>query len=452
MNIIIVGCGKVGQKLAEQLSREENQNITVIDLKYNVVQDLINKYDLTGVVGSGASVDILKEAGIEDTDLFIAVTASDELNLLTCLIAKKAGGCQTIARVRNPEYRKEMRLIHEDLGLALIINPEQAAADEMARVLKFPSAIKIDRFAKGRVEILKFKIPDGSILENMAVCNISSKVNTDMLICGVERGEDAFIPNGNFILRSGDIISVIAHPKNVTDLFKTIGMKTTRVKNTIIVGGGETGYYLAKNLLKTGISVKIIDQNEKRCEKLSELLPKATIICADGTDSNVLFEEGLTDTESLVALTNIDEENILLSLFVKNKSNAKVITKINRIDYHEVVSNLNLDTIVYPKNITAESIAHFVRSKINSIGSNIETMHKIMDGKAEALEFMISKESPIANIPLEKLHLIDSVLIACIHRNGKVIIPRGKDEIIEGDTVIVITTKTGLNDISDIIA
>lgn len=451
MKIIIVGCGKVGQKLAEQLSQEENQNITVIDLKHSIVQDLINKYDLMGVAGSGASINTLTEAGIEDADLLIAVTGSDELNLLTCLIAKKTGGCQTIARVRNPEYRKEMRLIYEDLGLALIINPEQAAADEMARVLKFPSAIKIDRFAKGRIEILKFKIPDGSILENMAVCNIPSKLNTDMLLCGVERGEEAFIPNGNFILRSGDIISIIAHPKEVTDLFKTIGLKTNRVKNTIIVGGGETGYYLAKNLLKSGISVKIIDRDEERCDKLCQLLPKATIICADGTDSNVLLEEGLSTVESLVALTNIDEENILLSLFAKSKSNAKIITKINRIDYNEVISNLELDSIVYPKNITADNIVHFVRSKINSIDSNIETMHKILDGKAEALEFLIGEDSPIANIPLGHLKLIESALVACINRNGKVIIPRGKDCILPGDTVIIITTKTGLNDISDII-
>lgn len=451
MKIIIVGCGKVGQKLAEELSQEENQNITVIDLKHSIVQDLINKYDLMGVAGSGASIDTLTEAGIEDADLLIAVTGSDELNLLTCLIAKKTGGCQTIARVRNPEYRKEMRLIHKDLGLALIINPEQAAADEMARVLKFPSAIKIDRFAKGRIEILKFRIPDGSILENMAVCNIPSKLNTDMLLCGVERGDDAFIPKGNFILRSGDMISIIAHPKEVTDLFKKIGLKTNRVKNTIIVGGGETGYYLAKNLLKSGISVKIIDRDEERCDKLCQLLPKATIICADGTDSNVLLEEGLSTIESLVALTNIDEENILLSLFAKSKSNAKVITKINRIDYNEVISNLELDSIVYPKNITADRIVHFVRSKINSIGSNIETMHKILDGKAEALEFFIAEDSPIADIPLENLKLIDSVLIACINRNGKVVIPRGKDMLLAGDTVIVVTTKTGLNDISDII-
>ena len=451
MNIIIVGCGKVGHKLAEELSLEENQNITVIDLKYNVVQNLINKYDIMGVVGSGASIDTLNEAGIKDADLLIAVTGSDELNLLTCLIAKKSSNCQTIARVRNPEYKKEMSIIQKDLGLALIINPELTAADEMARVLKFPSAIKIDQFAKGRIEILKFRIPDGSVLENMPVYNISANLKTDLLLCGVERGDEAFIPKGNFVLNSGDMISVLIHPKDVTSLFKTIGLKTNRVKDTIIVGGGTTGYYLAKNLLKSGISVKIIDKDLDRCNKLCQLLPKATIINADGTDSSVLLEEGIEKAESFVALTNIDEENILLSLYAKKMSSAKVITKINRIDYSDVIPDISLDTTVYPKNLTADGIVRFVRSKIKSAGSNIETMHTILDGKAEALEFYISSNSPVLGKPLEQLKLRDDVLIACIYRGGQIIVPRGKDEILENDTVIVITTHIGMTDISDII-
>ena len=451
MKIIIVGCGKVGQKLASQLCTEENQNVTVIDLNYEVVQNLINKYDIMGVAGNGVHLDTLTEAGIEEADLFIAVTGSDELNLLACLIAKKAGNCQTIARVRNPEYSKEMQLVSKDLGLALIINPEQTAADEIARVIKFPAAIKIDRFAKGRVEILKFRIPDGSILENMAVYNIPSALKTDVLICGVERGDEAFIPKGSFVLRGGDVISVLTHPKNVNTLFKTIGLPPHKVKSTIIVGGGETGYYLAKNLIKSGISVKIIDKDLIRCEKLCQLLPKATVIHADGTDSSVLLEEGIASTDSLVALTNIDEENILLSLFAKSKSDAKVVTKINRIDFTNVISSLPLDTIVYPKDITAERIAHFVRSKANTEGNNIETMHKILDGKAEALEFYVNSDSPLSDIPLESLKLRADVLVACIYRNGTVFIPRGKDSIATGDYVIVVTTQSGMSDITDIL-
>lgn len=450
MNIIIVGCGKVGQKLAEQLNMEDDQNITVVDLRYRVVQDIINQNDVMGVVGSGTSLEILNEAGIKDADILIAVTGSDEINLLTCLIAKKAGNCRTIARVRKPEYSKEIDLFKDDLGLAMTINPEQAAANEIARVLKFPSAIQIDTFAKGRVEILKFRIPENSVLDNMEILEIGSKFKCNVLICGVERDDSAFIPGGNFILKSGDAISIVGSQQDTLNFFKKIGIKTHKVKDAMIVGGGATAFYLAHNLLKSGIEVKIIEQNPETCDRLCTLLPKATIINGDGTESRTLLEEGIEHTESFVSLTNIDEENILISLFAKSKSNGKVVTKINRIAYDEVISDLPLDTIVYPKNITAEYIVRFVRAKKNSIGSNVETMHMILDGKAEALEFRIKEKSPVSNIMIENLPIKDNTLIACINRKGKIITPKGKDVILPGDTVIVVTTKTGYKDISDI--
>lgn len=451
MNIIIVGCGKVGQKLAEQLNMEDEQNITVVDLRYRVVQDIINQNDVMGVVGSGTSLDTLTEAGIKDADILIAVTGSDEINLLTCLIAKKAGNCRTIARVRKPEYSKEIELVKDDLGLAMIINPEQAAAHEIARVLKFPSAIQIDTFAKGRVEILKFRIPADSVLHDMTISEISSKLKCNVLICGVERSDSAFIPGGSFTLRCGDIISIVGSQEDTSNFFKKIGIKTHKVKNTMIVGGGATAFYLAKNLLKSGIDVKIIEQNPDTSEKLCTLLPKATIINDDGTDSQKLLEEGIEHFDSFVALTNIDEENILISLYAKSKSNGKVVTKINRITYDEVIDDLPLDTIVYPKNITAEHIVKFVRAKKNSIGSNIETMHLIFDGKAEALEFRIKDNSPVSGTTLENLHIRDNTLIACINRNGSIITPKGQDIILPGDTVIVVTTQKGFKDISDIL-
>lgn len=451
MKIIIVGCGKVGQKIAEKLSQEKEHDITVVDLRRNVIQDLINQYDIMGVAGNCAEIDILTEAGIVDADILIAVTGSDELNLLTCLLAKKAGGCQTIARVRKPEYGKSLHLFKEDLGLAMIINPEQAAALEIARILRFPTAIQIDTFAKGRVEILKFKIPEGSVLDNLSIAEMSQKVGCDVLICGVVRGDEAFIPGGDFVLKSGDFISIVSSVKSGADFFKKIGIKTNRVKDTMIVGGGEIAYYLAKLLTATGIKVKIIEKNTERSEELCQLLPKATIINADGTDNRVLLEEGIEYAESFVSMTNIDEENILLSLFAKSKTNGKLITKINRIAYDEVISNLDLDTTIYPKNITAEYIVKFVRAKKNSIGSNIETMHIILDGKAEALEFRIRENSPIAGTPIEKLSLKNNILITCINRKGKIIIPRGKDVIESGDTVIVVTTRAGFKDIKDIL-
>lgn len=451
MNTIIIGCGKVGQKLAEKLSQEENQNITVVDLQDKVVQEIINKYDAMGVVGSGASVEVLLEAGIENADILIAVTGSDEVNLLTCLIAKKTGNCQTIARVRKPEYSKELHLFKDDFGLTMVINPELTAANEMARVLRFPSAIEIDTFAKGRVEILKFKVSEGSVLDNLAVGEINSKFNTDILVCGVERGEDVFIPGGNFVIEQGDKVSIVAAPLNGSDFFKKIGIKTNRVKDTIIVGGGETAYYLADKLLHRGIKVKLIEKNKLRCEELCVELPKATIINADGTERSVLEEEGIEKAESFVALTNIDEENIMLSLFAKSQMEGKIVTKVNRVSYDDIISGLELDTVIYPKDITAEYIVRFVRAKMNSLDCDIETMHFILDGKAEALEFAIKENSPVAGISLEELSLKENVLVACINRQGKIIIPRGHDKILAGDTIIVVTTSRGFREASDIL-
>lgn len=450
MNIIIVGCGKVGQKLAEKLSQEKEHNITVIDTRYDVVQDLINEYDIMGVCGSCSDLDTLTEAGVSDADLLIAATGADELNLLTCFMAKKAGGCQTIARVRNPEYAKELHIFKEDLGLAMIINPEDAAAREIARILRFPSVIKIDTFAKGRVEILKFKVTSNSPIAGLKLYEVSSKFGGEVLVCGVERGDSAYIPNGDFMIEAGDLVSIVASPAESVDFFKKIGIKTNSVKDTMIVGGGATAYYLAKHLISSGIRVKIIEKSATRCEKLCELLPSASIINADGTENRVLLEEGLERAESLVTLTNIDEGNILLSLFAKTIMRGKIVTKVNRIAYDEVIDGLDLDTVIYPKNITADYIVRFVRAKKNSLGSNIETMHLILDGKAEALEFRIAENSPIANVPLEQLKLKDNTRIACINRKGTIITPHGKDTILPMDTVIVVTTNTGAKDISDI--
>ncbi len=452
MNIIIAGCGKVGQKLAEKLSYEDDNDITVIDLNRTAVKDTTNLYDIMGVIGNCTSMETLSDAGIKDADILIAVTGSDEINLLSCLIAKKMGNCQTIARVSKPEYTEEIKLIKDDLGLAMVINPEQIVASEIARILRFPTAIHIDTFAKGRVEILKFKVPEDSVLNNYRIADIPSTLNCDILVCGVERDDDVFIPGGDFVIRSGDFVSIVAAPKKGSEFFRRIGIKTNRVKDTTIVGGGDTAYYLAKRLSQTGIKVKIIEKNPARCEELCQLLPKTHIVNADGTDNKVLLEEGIAYTESMVSLINLDEENILLSLFAKSQTDkCKIITKINRTAYDKVISKLDLDTIIYPKDTAADYIVKFVRAKKNTLGSNIETMHRILDGKAEALEFHISEDSPVIGLSLQELSIKKNVIIACINRNGQVIIPRGYDEIKHGDTVIVVTTIEGLDDISDIL-
>ena len=451
MNVVIVGCGKVGEQITKQLSQESDMNITVIDQSPDVVYTVSTQYDVMAVAGNGVSLDVLNEAGVKNADILIAVTDSDELNLLICLVARKAGNCRTIARVRNPEYSKEAPLFKNDLGLAMIINPEEAAAGEIARVLRFPTAIKIDTFAKGRVEILKFKVPSDSLLHNLPVMDIPAKLECDILVCGVERGDKAIIPHGGFVLESGDLVSIVASPKNASQFFKKIAIKTNRVKDVMIVGGGTITYYLAEKLLQTGIQVKIFEQSSEKCAHLCQKLPQATVINADGSDKRILLEEGLANTEAFVALTNIDEENILLGLYAKSQSKAKVVTKINKIAFDEVINNLDLDTTIYPKNITAEYIVRYIRAKKNSIGSNIETMHLILDGKAEALEFNIRENSPVANQRIEELSLKKDILIACINHHGKIITPRGYNVIEPGDTVIVVTTRTGLKDISDIL-
>lgn len=451
MNIIIAGCGKVGEKLIEKLCLENEHNITVIDTDNAVLNDVVNRYDVLGVVGNSINLDTQLDAGIKKTDILVAVTNSDAINLLTCLIARKAGNCMTIARVRKPEYNKEINLFKEDLGLAMVINPELAAATEIARILRFPTAVKIDTFAKGKVEILKFKITENSILDNFKIADIAQKLSSDVLVCGVERNDKAFIPRGDFIMKSGDYVSIVVSSNNESQFFKKIGLKTGKIKNTTIVGGGEIGYYLARELSQKGIGVKIIEKDIERCERLCELLPKVSVINGDGTDNNLLLEEGLEHADSFVALTNIDEENIILSMFARTITDGKIITKINRITYDDVIGSLDLGATIYPKNITAEYIVRFVRAKNNSMGSNIETMHLILNGKAEALEFRIKENSPVANVPIAQLNLKKDILIACINRNGRITIPRGNDVIAKGDTVIVVTTITGLKDISDIL-
>ena len=450
MQIIIVGCGNVGTTIAQQLSKE-GHNITVIDMDGHKVEAVANHYDVMGIVGNGASFSVQNEAGIEKADLMIAVTASDELNMLSCLIAKKAGDCSTIARVRNPLYNKEIAFIKEELGLSMVINPEYAAACEIARLLKFPSAIKVDTFAKGRMELLKCKINEGSILHGRPLTYLSSGLHCDVLICTVQRGDEVLIPDGNFELREKDVISVVASPKKANEFFRKIGMATNRIKSCMIIGGGETTYYLAQQLLPMGIEIKIIEQNKERCNELSELLPQALVIHGDGTDRNLLYEEGLPRIHAFVSWTSMDEENIMLSLFAKSVSKAKTITKVHRIDYDEIIENLDLGSVLYPKNITAEYILQYVRARQNSIGSNIETLYQLIEDKVEALEFRVSKQSKLVGVPLKELRLKENLLIAGINRKRMSITPGGQDTIEVGDTVVVVTTNQGFHDLEDIL-
>ena len=450
MNIIIVGCGQVGETLAAELGGEGN-NITVIDLSSDKVNSITSKLDVMGVVGNGATHTTQKEAGIESADLLIAVTNSDELNLLCCMIAKRHGKCRVIARLQNPEYSSESSYLKDELGLAMVINPEQAAAEEIARVLRFPAANKIETFAKGRVELLKFRLPENSSIIGLSVKDVVVKLKCDILVCTVERENETYIANGDFVFEGRDLISIIASPKKAANFFKKIEIGAHSTKSVIIVGAGETSHYLCDTLKKSGISVKVIDKDLKLCEKFSSRHEEVIVINGDETDRELLVEEGVADSDAFVAMSDYDEQNIFLSLFAKSSGNAKIITKINKPEYDDIIKHLDIDTAIYPKSITSDMIVRYVRAMKNAPGSNVETMYNFIKGEVEATEFMVRESSPIIDTPLSKLKFKENVLVAAILRDKSVIIPRGNDMIKPGDAVIIVSKILGLDDISDVI-
>lgn len=450
LKIIIVGCGKVGITLIEQLTKE-GHDITIIDKCASKVLNLTDMFDIMGITGNGASYSIQMEAGIDTADLIIAVTDSDELNLLCCTVAKRVGNCAAIARVRTPDYSEESDYLREKLGLAMIINPELEAAREVTRVLCIPTALEVDTFAHGQAEMLKVQIPEGNMMDGKTIANLNRDIPVKFLISAIERGDDLFIPSGNFILRAGDKISFIASRNNVRNFLHHVGLANMKVKDTMIIGGGKAAYYLAKQLIAVGINVKIIEADRDRCEELSILIPEAMIINGDGTDEDLLKEEGIEYTDSFVPLTGIDEENVMLTLFAKQTSKAKAVTKINRISFKNVIGKLDLGSVIYPKYITSEAIIAYVRAKKDSMNSNIESLYHLFDFRAEAIEFLIDKESKVTDTPLAQLTTKDNLLVAVIYRRGSVIIPNGNDCIKKGDTVVIVTRHTGLDQIDDIL-
>ena len=452
MNIIIVGCGKIGAALTKALNDEEH-DIAVIDIDGATVKSVANNADVIGVEGNGASIQTQREAGIGKADLLIATAGSDEVNILCCMIAKKANkDISTIARVRNPVYREEINYFKEELGLSMVLNPELLAAREIARLLRFPYAMKIDTLLRDRIEILKHRIKEGSPLADIRVMDVNRKLGSDVLICTIEREGEVFIPNGASMLFADDVISFVTSPEDATKFFRSIKEDTHQVKDTIIAGGGKISYYLAQQLLALGIGTKIIEIDPKRCEILDEALSAATIICGDGTDQELLLEEGVEYTESVVTLTNIDEENILLALYAKKMNpNVKCITKVNRVVFDEIMEDIDLGTIMHTKSIVADRVTSFVRAMQNSMGSNVETLVHIIDEKAEALEFKVTGNSAVTGKPLSELDLKDELIIAAINRGKTIKFPKGQDEISPGDRVIVVTTHMGLNDLDDIL-
>ena len=451
MKIIIVGVGKVGLALTKHLSRENK--VTIIDQNPQLVDNIINIYDVMGVCGNGASYDVQKEAEADKADLLIATASSDEINILTCLVAKKLGIPHTIARIRNPEYEKQLRFMREELGLTMSINPEKATAREIARVLRFPAAMKLESFSKGRLELVEYRLAENSTLHGTQLSDLYRNIRVRVLICAVSRRDETYIPSGDFVLQAGDKIYLTAAPHELELFFRHLGVFRGRASSVMIVGASKLCYYLASQLIDMGMSVKIVDQNRQRCVEIEERLPKALVIVGDGTDSELLQEEGIGQIDAFVAITGLDEANILMSMSAARQSrDCKVVAKINRRSLMELVSTEGMiDSVVSTGAVTTELILKYIRSMKNATGSQVKTLHRIVDEKVEALEFGIKENYSFVGVPLRDLRIKSGILVAgIVRRSGRIVIPTGDDVINQGDDVIVVATDTGIQDIRDI--
>ena len=452
MQIVIIGDGKVGHKLAVQLS-EEDYDIVLIDQNAGKLKEALNRLDIICITGNGADAEIQKQAEVDRSDLVIACASTDEFNMLSCLLAKRLGAKHTIARVRNPIYYQQIDLLRSDLRLSMAVNPELSAANEIARILLFPAASKVETFMKGRAELVEHVLKAGNPLAGLSLAEIDRRFKIDMLVCAVKRGNSVFIPDGDFVLQEDDRLHIAAGHHDLRSFFKSMGKKSTKVKRVMICGGGNVCFYLSRQLLQAGMQVKIIERSEEKCEYLCELLPKATVIQGDAADHDLLIEEGIGESDAVVALTGMDEENIIMSLFAKAQGVDKIIAKVNEDSRAQMVEGLGIDSIVSVKSAAADEIVNYVRAMKNSYSSaNVETSYRLLGGKVEAMEFIIRKECSFTNVALKDLPTKPNHLIACIGRGRKVISPGGDDHMEVGDSVIVVTKEHTINEFTDILA
>ncbi len=451
MKIVIIGDGKVGYKLATRLSAG-NYDVILIDNNEKKLRDAIDRLDIFCVPGDGVSAEVQREAGVSDADLVIACTSTDECNMLCCLIARQIGAKHTIARVRNPVYYQQIDIMKKDLHLSMAVNPDLIVAGEISRVLIFPDASKIETFVKGRVELVEFPLGKENKIIGMSLAELYNKFQVQVLVCAIEHGEETIIPSGEYVLQAGDRLHIAATHKAIKQFFHLQGSRKAKVKRVMICGGGRVAYYLAKQLCSLGMQVKIVEKKAERCEQLCELLPKVTIIHGDGSDNDLLIEEGIQETDAFIALTGMDEENIIMSLFAKGQGVSKVIVKINEDRRVKMIEDFGIDSTVSPKGATADAILRYVRARHASQRStNIETLYQLVDGRVEALEFIVKTETDYTDIPLKNLKIKNNNLIACIARKRQIIIPNGDDIIQQGDSVIVITMDSEISELGDIL-
>lgn len=453
MRIVVVGLGKVGRALAAQLAAE-GHDIVGIDQNAEIIDNIVNIYDVRGVAGNGGCYDVQKEAFEDGADLLIATTSSDEINILSCLVAKKIGTRHTIARIRNPEYEKQLRFMREELGLSMVINPEKATSREIARVLRFPSAIKREQFCRQRFELVEYRVGPDNPLVGMPLADLYRNIRVKILVCAVARGQETIIPSGSFELQAGDKIYLTASPSDLEAFFRKLHLFKERANNIMIVGAGRMTYYLVKELQDVQKRVTVIDNNLKRCRDMSEKFPGVLVIHGDGADSELLSEERITEMDAFVALTGMDESNIILAMYASQFNSCKVVAKINRPSFADLATANNLvDSVVSTASVTSEAITRYVRAMQNSIDSdNIKTLHRLVGGRVEALEFNVGPGLPFIGKPLKDVQLKDGLLIVgIVRRNGQTVIPSGDDALSEGDDVVVVTTDTTLHALRDIV-
>lgn len=451
MKILIIGCGKVGASIIESLV-EEGNDVVAIDHSPSVIEEIGNIYDVITVCGNGADTETLEEAGVSKADLVVAVTDSDELNMLACFVAERMGARHTIARIRKPEYNDQsLDFFRKQLKLTVSVNPEWMAANELFNILKLPAAVNIESFSRSNLEMVQIRLKPDSVLDGLNLIELRRQYKAKFLVCAVQRGEEVYIPDGNFVLKGGDKIGITASSSEVQKLLKMLRQDQKSAKSVMILGASNISYYLAKRLISSGSRVVVIDKDEKRCQAFAEQLPEAVVICGDGAEQELLLEEGLESIDAFVALTGVDELNILISIFASSKKVPKVIAKVNRSELAAMAQNLGLDTIISPKKIVSNVLARYARALKNTVGSNVETLYKLMDSSVEALEFNVSQDFKGANIPLKELSLKKNILIAGIIRGRKAVIPTGADMITPGDRVVVIASDQQLLDLSDII-
>ena len=449
MNIIIVGQGKLGTTMTKQLVAE-GHDVAVVDIRREKVASVVDAYDVLGVCGNGANCEVLEEAGASKAKLIIAATHSDELNILVCLTAKKMGTEHTIARVRNPDYADQHQFLRTELGINMIVNPEFETANEISRIIRFPSAAHLDSFARGKVEMASIRIHSDNPLCDTPVYDLRKKFKAKVLICAVQRDDNVFIPSGDFVLKCDDVINITGTRSELASFMRQCGVYKHKVKNVMLIGGGRIGYYLAKLLSDTGRNIKLIEQDEAVCYSLSDNLPDVTVIHGDGTDQDILDEQRLENQDALIALTGIDEENIIVSMYAESKGINKVITKVNRHSY-SILNDIGLETIVSPQIVAGNLVTRYVRALQNSAyNAQIQTLHKLVNGKVEAAEFIVPEDVAYTDIPFKDLNLLPNLLIGCIMRNGKIIFPGGDDVMKAGDAVIVVTANRIVEDLHDI--